>query len=139
MRNLKLIPELNPNLLYKLLLDKIESIGESQKKIALSTSERIQVFNISDIIRCESQDNYTKFFIKGHKPLLISRTLKEYDEILKDDNFLRVHQTHLINLDFIKSYEKQSGGYILMEDDSDIPVAQRKKEWVINILKSLAS
>jgi two-component system LytT family response regulator len=58
----------------------------------------MHILEIDDIIRCESEDNYTRFFLKSSKPLMISKTLKEYEELLSDEGFLRVHQSHLINL-----------------------------------------
>lgn len=111
-----------------LLLENIQKKPEGFKKIALSTSGGIHLFEIKDIIRCESEDNYTRFFIKNHKPVLISKTLKEYEELLKDQDFERIHQSHLINLNELRSYIKKDGGFVVMSDDSQLPVSQRKKE-----------
>lgn len=111
-----------------LLLENIQKKSEGFKKIALSTSGGIHLFEIKDIIRCESEDNYTRFFIKNHKPVLISKTLKEYEELLKDQDFERIHQSHLINLNELRSYIKKDGGFVVMSDDSQLPVSQRKKE-----------
>ncbi|WP_294296089.1 LytTR family DNA-binding domain-containing protein [uncultured Chryseobacterium sp.] len=112
----------------ELLLDNITKKTESFKKIALSTSDGIHLFEIKDIIRCESEDNYTKFYLKNHKPVIISKTLKEYEELLGDHGFERIHQSHLINLNELKSYIKKDGGFVIMSDQSQIPVSQRKKE-----------
>ena len=105
--------------------------------IALSNSNGTFVINVSDIIRCESDDNYTKFFIKNKKPILISKTLKEYDELLSENGFERIHQSHLINLSYLKSYIKKDGGYVVMSDNSHLPISQRKKERLQEILKTL--
>lgn len=119
-----------------LLLENIRKKVDNFKRIALSTSDGIHLFDVSDIIRCESEDNYTKFFIKNSKPILISKTLKEYEELLTEHGFERIHQSHLINLNYLKSYIKKEGGYVIMADDSQLPISQRKKERLQDILKS---
>ncbi len=120
-----------------LLLENIRKKVDNFKRIALSTSDGIHLFDISDIIRCESTDNYTKFYIKDNKPVLISKTLKEYEELLTPHKFERIHQSHLINLNFLKSYIKRDGGYVVMEDGSRLPISQRKRERLKEILKSM--
>jgi len=120
-----------------LLLENIRKKVDNFKRIALSTSDGIHLFEISDIIRCESQDNYTKFYIKNHKPLLISKTLKEYEELLSEHGFERIHQSHLINLAYLKSYIKNDGGYVIMADNTNLPISQRKKERLQELIKSL--
>jgi len=120
-----------------LLLENIRKKVDNYKRIALSTADGIHLFEVSDIIRCESQDNYTQFFIKNHKPLLISKTLKEYEELLKEHGFERIHQSHLINLSYLKSYIKTDGGYVVMADNTNIPIAQRKKERLQELIKAL--
>jgi len=120
-----------------LLIENIRKKADNFKRIALSTSDGIHLFNISDIIRCQSEDNYTKFYFKNNKPVLISRTLKEYEELLKEHGFERIHQSHLINLNYLKSYIKKDGGYVIMEDESHLPISQRKRERLQNILKTI--
>ncbi len=120
-----------------LLLENIRRKVDNFKRIALSTSDGIHLFEISDIIRCESNDNYTQFFIKNHKPLLISKTLKEYEELLTEHGFERIHQSHLINLAYLKSYIKTDGGYVIMADNSNIPIAQRKRERLQELIRTL--
>lgn len=120
-----------------LLLENIQKKNDGFKKIALSTSDGIHLFEIKDIIRCESEDNYTKFFIKNHKQVMISKTLKEYEELLKDQGFERIHQSHLINLNELKSYIKKDGGFVIMSDNSQLPVSQRKKERLQELINKL--
>lgn len=120
-----------------LLLENIRKNVDNFKRIALSTSDGIHLFDISDIIRCESADNYTKFYIKNNKPVLISKTLKEYEELLTEHKFERIHQSHLINLNYLKSYIKKDGGYVIMTDGSHLPISQRKKERLQEVLKSI--
>jgi two-component system, LytTR family, response regulator len=120
-----------------LLLENIRKKVDKFKRIALSTSDGIHLFEVSDIIRLESQDNYTRFHIKDHKPVLIAKTLKEYEDMLSEQGFERIHQSHLINLSYLRSYIKKDGGYAVMADNSNLPISQRKKERLQELLKSL--
>jgi two-component system LytT family response regulator len=117
-----------------LLLENIRKKVTNFKRIALSNSDGIHLFDVSDIIRCESEDNYTKFYIKNNKPVLISKTLKEYEDLLTEHGFERIHQSHLINLSFLKSYIKKDGGYVVMADNTHLPISQRKKERLQELL-----
>ncbi|AWA28674.1 DNA-binding response regulator [Flavobacterium magnum] len=120
-----------------LLLENIRKKVDNFKRIALSTAEGIHLFEISDIIRCESEDNYTRFYLRNNKPVLISKTLKEYEELLGEHGFERIHQSHLINLAYLKSYIKKDGGYVVMSDNSNLPISQRKKDRLQELLKSM--
>lgn len=120
-----------------LLLENIRKKVDNFKRIALSTADGIHLFEVSDIIRCESQDNYTQFFIKNHKPILISKTLKDYEELLTEHGFERIHQSHLINIAYLKSYIKTDGGFVIMTDNSKIPIASRKKDRLMEVLRAL--
>ncbi len=120
-----------------LLLENIRKKVDKFKRIALSTSDGIHLFEVSDIIRCESQDNYTKFYIRDSKPILIAKTLKEYEDLLSGQGFERIHQSHLINLAYLKSYIKKDGGYAVMADNSHLPISQRKKERLQELLKTM--
>ncbi|RZJ73685.1 LytTR family DNA-binding domain-containing protein [Flavobacterium sp.] len=120
-----------------LLLENIRKKVDNFKRIALSTSDGIHLFEVSDIIRCEAKVNYTQFYIKNHKPVLIAKTLKEYDELLSEHGFERIHQSHLINLAYLKSYIKSDGGYVVMSDNSNIPIAQSKKDKLQELIKAL--
>lgn len=120
-----------------LLLENIRKKVDNYKRIALSTSDGIHLFEVSDIIRCEAKINYTQFYIKNHKPILISRTLKEYEELLAEHGFERIHQSHLINLSYLKSYIKNDGGYVVMADNTNIPIAQSKKEKLQELIRAL--
>ena len=119
-----------------LLLENIRKKVDNFKRIALSTSDGIHLFEVADIIRCEAKGNYTEFFIKNHKPVLISKTLKEYEEMLTEHGFERIHQSHLINLSYLKSYIKADGGYVIMADNTKISIAQSKKERLQELIKT---
>lgn len=106
------------------------------KKISLHTLEKIIVTDIEDIIRCQSDNNYTTFYFKNQQKILVSKTLKFYADLLREVGFLRVHQSHLINTKYIKEFIKSDGGYLLLKDNSNIPVSVRKRNEVLAILNS---
>lgn len=121
---------------YDLLLNTVKE-QSAPKRMALHTLEKIHVTEIANIVRCESSGNYTTFYFKdGHK-LLVTKTLKEYDQMLSEYHFARVHQSHLINAQQIKEFVKVDGGYIVMKDGSKIPVSLRKKSVVMKLLEDL--
>ncbi len=126
---------LNKNV--NVLLNNIKDKADEPRKIILSTSEKIHVVNIEEIIRCESDNYYTRFFFTDGSKLLISKTLKENEELLSEHNFIRPHKSHLINIRYIKSFNRNDGGYIFMTDGSKIPVSRRKRESVIDMISHL--
>lgn len=116
---------------------KNESGNSKSRKIVLKTSERVHLVNINDIVRCKSDKNYTHFHFIDHEPITVSKTLKEYEEILESYNFFRIHQSHLININYVDRYEKTDGGTIHMHDKSVIPVSHRKKDELMKLFKEL--
>lgn len=110
---------------------------DKHKKIALSVADKIEFVEIGSIIRCESESNYTTFYLKSGEQLIVSRTLKDFDELLTPYNFIRVHQSHLINLDEIKSFIKTDGGYIRMKDGSSVSISRQRRNYVMEVLKQL--
>ena len=99
--------------------------------------EKIHIANIQDIVRCESNVNYTMFYFSDNSKILVTKTLKEYDKMLTPQGFLRPHQSHLINLEFVKEFVKLDGGYIVMKDGAKVPVSTRKRPEVMDILSNL--
>jgi two-component system LytT family response regulator len=106
-------------------------------KIVLSTAEMIHVIDVNDIVRCESDNYYTYFHFADGRKLLVSKTLKENEELLSGHNFIRPHKSHLVNIKYIKSYIRQDGGYILMNDGTHVPVSRRKKDKIMEIIFNL--
>lgn len=121
----------------EVLLENINKPPAEPPKIILSTSDKINVVKVKDIIRCESDNYYTIYYFTNGKKLLVSKTLKENEELLREYNFIRPHKSHLINVMYIKSFLKQDGGYILMTDGSQVPVSRRKKEKIMEIISNL--
>jgi two-component system LytT family response regulator len=89
---------------------------------------------VNDIVRCQSNINYTTIFLKNKQKLTVARTLKEFEHLLSEYNFFRVHNSHLINLSCIKSYQKGKGGSVLMTDQSEIEVSTRRKDQLLKRL-----
>jgi two-component system LytT family response regulator len=104
------------------------------RRLALNSADKVQVVRVDEIIRCESERNYTTFFLKDGKQIVVTRTLKEYEELLEPLGFVRVHHSHLINLEFLKEFIKSDGGYALMTDKAQVPVSVRKRD---DLMKAL--
>lgn len=116
----------------KLLKQLVEKPTLNLDKIAFPTFEGLEFVKAHHIIRCEADDNYTHIHLENKQPFLVSKTLKEVEELLADHGFLRVHYSHLVNLNKIKKYVKGDGGYVIMEDDSSVNVSRSKKEVFLN-------
>ncbi|TAE19980.1 MAG: DNA-binding response regulator [Bacteroidetes bacterium] len=118
-------------------LNNMEDISTKYKKIVLKNSDSIFVVNVSDIIRLEASNNYTTFFVENQPPIMVSKTLKEYEEILTNYGFYRVHQSHLINLNFFARYDKKDGGVVVLKDKTTLPIAAKKKDLLFEYLERL--
>lgn len=108
-----------------------------KRRLVLKTQESVHVVDLENIIRCEADRNYTSFFLNGGKKILVSKTLKEYETLLTGYNFLRVQQSHLINLDYVDRYDKGDGGSVVMKDGSEVPLSPAKREIFFKILENL--
>ncbi|RLJ96446.1 LytR/AlgR family response regulator transcription factor [Tenacibaculum discolor] len=119
------------------LQQSIKKPNQRPKKISLNTSDKIMVVNLDDIIRCQSDNNYTEFFMNDGQKILVGKTLKHFADMLKEYDFLRVHQSHLINIQFIKEFIKSDGGYLVLKNKTTVPVSVRKKNEVISVLEKM--
>lgn len=111
---------------YKTLLSNVRP-GNKLKKVGIPDGDGLIFINLSDIIRCDSDGNYTFFILTSGKKIIASRTLGEYEQMFADDNFFRIHRSHLINLEHVKKYIKGEGGYVVMSDNSQVEVSRRNK------------
>ena len=105
------------------------------EKIALPTSSGLKMIALAEIVRAESDNNYTVFFLMDKSKLMVSKTLKVYDNMLVSEGFYRTHKSHLVNIRHIKEYVNGEGGTVIMLDNSEIEVSRRKKEGLISALK----
>lgn len=128
------------NIKNKLFLEQVavmneKNLAKSEKKIVLKELDAIHIIKVKDLVCCEASGIYTTFFIDNNKQIVVSKNLKEYEEILEPYDFLRVHNSFLINANKIEKFEKNDGGFLIMEGGQRVPVSQRKKDVVINFLK----
>lgn len=114
----------------KHLLQNLKSGADTENfKLALPTADGLTFIKTNEILYCKASGNYTEIFMGDGKKHLVSRPLKEYDDMLgSSHNFFRIHHSYLINLNSIKSYVRGEGGYVVMNDDSTLDVSRRKKE-----------
>lgn len=120
----------------QVLLQQLSGIQNKDRKIVLKDIENTWFIKVSDILYCEAEGTYTRFFLQNTDPLLVSKNLKEYEEILEPLGFLRTHHSFLANPDKIKSYDKTDGGALILEGGRTIPISQRKKDFVMQMLES---
>jgi two-component system LytT family response regulator len=123
------------NAQLKTLLSNIRQPG-GRRKIVLRTMDRIYSVDVSDIIRFQSEGSYTEVYLRDRKKIVVSRLIKEFDELLSSHGFIRIHQSHLINFDFVFCFEK-ADNLVVMKDDTQVPVSVRKKETVLQLLNFL--
>ena len=111
------------------------SSGKHQTdKISISTNEGMEFYEIAQIIRIESSSNYSKIYLADGKNILISRLLKDFEEILSPYNFFRIHHSHLINLNHIKKYIRGDGGQVVMTNNEKVDVSRRKREEFLRLM-----
>jgi two-component system LytT family response regulator len=117
-----------------LLLENMRDKGHGVKRIAIHSLEKVHLISIEDIIRCESQGAYTIFHLKNKEQLLATKNLKEFENLLEEYSFIRVHHSHLINFAYLKEYIKKDGGYAIMADKSEVPVSFRKRNHLLDMI-----
>lgn len=118
------------------LLDTLQHQQQKEiHRIALPSSKEVRFIKTNEIVRCESSNNYTTFYIANGESIITSRPIFEYEEILRGYGFIRCHQTHLVNKRYVKSLVKQDGGYLLLENGDKIPIARLKKDLVKKVLE----
>lgn len=104
--------------------------------LLVSTSEAVEFVRIRDIIRCEAQGAYTQLFLRDHKPVMVSKIIKDFEFLLTDYGFYRVHQSHLINLKEVRKFVKAEN-YLLMRDGAQIQLARSRKDEFFNVLNKV--
>lgn len=111
--------------------------NSQDKKMVLQTQEKTHIIQIKDILRCESSNNYTHFYLKNNEKLLISKPIKQYDELLGNYHFYRVHKSHLVNMNFVKGVVKRDGGFLELINSDLVPISSRKKEKILDLIKQM--
>ncbi len=123
----------------KLQLASLQSNLQSPKNktIVLRSSEKIQLLEVNNIIRCEADRCYTSFYVNEQKKHVVSQPMKEYEDILSEYGFIRIHKSHLINMAYIESFDKADGGSVILKDKTEIPVSRRKKNELLEFFSKL--
>ena len=111
--------------------------NNTPKKISLHTLDKIIIVDLEEVVRCESDSNNTIFYLTDGQKVFVTKTLKYFSDMLKPCDFIRVHQSHLINLHYIKAFIKTDGGYLLLKDGATAPVSVRKKVEVMELLNKI--
>ena len=114
---------------------KKEKDNAKDQKIVLSDAEKIYLVSVDEIVRCESNGNYTSFFLTNKRTITISQSIKVFEQMLPESIFYRVHRSHLINLAFFDFLDKKEGGTIHLKDGSLLPIAIRRKDDLLDRLK----
>jgi two-component system, LytTR family, response regulator len=110
------------------LLENLRGANPSERKMAVPTVNGLSFISLCDIVRLEASGSYTAIYLQDKTKISATIPIKEYEELLPDATFFRIHHSHIINLNKIKSYQKGRGGYVTMDDDSFIEVASRRRE-----------
>ncbi len=111
--------------------------GQIQNKISLISANEIILVNPDDIIRIEAQNNYSHFYFINRPKLIVSKTLKQFDEMFSNHNFFRVHQSHLINMKYVEAMKSSDIDYIILTHGHKVEISRRKKPEFLKLLKQL--
>jgi two-component system, LytTR family, response regulator len=120
----------------QILMQQMSVKKEVERKIVLKDTASTYFVKVKDILFCRAEGTYTQFYISQSDPILISKNLKEYETLLEPLGFIRTHHSYLVNPDHIKVYDKKEGGVLVVEGNHNIPISQRKKEFVLKILET---
>lgn len=121
----------------QVLIDNMNNSSSEEKKIVLKTQESIHIVKVSEVIHCISDQNYTEFYLVNKRRFVVSRTIKEFEELLSDYGFFRPHQSHIINVNRISHFDKTDGGALVMEDGTNVPVSKRKRSELFELFENL--
>ena len=105
------------------------------EKIMLTSMEGMVFLRLDQIVRLESDGSYTTFYLLNHERHLITRPMKDFEDLFSEDDFFRIHQSHIINLSFVKKILREDGGYAMMEDGGKVPIARRRKDQFLEVMK----
>jgi two-component system, LytTR family, response regulator len=107
------------------------------KRVALTASDHLVFVDVNDILYCESDSNYTTFFLANGEKVIISKTLKDVEEMLGGDDFFRVHASYLINMKHVSKFTRGDGGFVVMSNNQQISVSRKKKDEFFEMFSKL--
>jgi two-component system LytT family response regulator len=118
------------------LMQQLSTKENAEKQIVLKDSEASYFVKVTDILYCEAEGSYTKFYLQNSTPVVISKNLSIYEELLALYGFIRTHHSYLVNPAKIKMYDKTDGGILVLHSGHSVPVSHRKKDYVMQVLES---
>lgn len=119
------------------LIQNLKRTDDNYSKITLPTGNAYEIVSIKDIIRCEAEGSYTNFILIGGKKLMVSASMKHYEDLLPANDFIRIHHHHLININHVVRFLKVDGGYAIMSDNSQLEISRRKKDAFLERLNAV--
>ena len=122
---------------YSLLLNSFKNEVISPQIIALPMADGLQVISIEDIMYCKAEGNYTFVYLYKQKAVLVSKQLKEFEKLLTQYSFFRVHHSAIINLKYVTKYVRGEGGYVIMKDECSIEVSRQKKDQLLRLINKV--
>ena len=120
------------------LLSLPQRLAQKPRRICLPDSEQLKIVTIEDIVYCEASNVYTIFHFQDGTQLVVTKTLSNYEELLEDDGFCRIHESHLVNLSYVVSYRRGRGGEVELLNGKILPVAARRKDTFLKKLNRVA-
>ncbi|GAB4194827.1 MAG: LytTR family DNA-binding domain-containing protein [Thermoflexibacter sp.] len=117
------------------LLSNVESFSQQVKKLVLKDSDNIYIVSTQEILYLQADNNYTSFFLTENRKIVVSKTLKEYEQLLENSGFFRTHQSYLINLAYLQRIDKRDGGSVVLQEKIYLPLAQRRKDSLLKMLE----
>lgn len=117
------------------IMEHLKGFNRTQHKIALATSRGHELVYINEIMYCQADGSYTKFTFKSGEELVVSRNLKYYEKMLTNYDFVRCHNSTLINLHYVKILERKGGGAVIMEDEAELPISRTKRQELDALIK----
>lgn len=118
------------------LMQQLSAKDTSEKQIVLKDSEASYFVKVADILYCEAEGSYTKFYVLNNTPIIISKNLSIYEELLALYGFIRTHHSYLVNPAKIKMYDKADGGTLILDSGHTVPISHRKKDYVMQVLEN---
>jgi two-component system, LytTR family, response regulator len=116
----------------QLLRETFQNPNRTPQRLSLHAQDRISIIDIDQIVRCEADDNNTRFVLASDERIYVTKTLKGYELLLEQHGFVRVHQSHLVNTAYLKAFDKRDGGMLLLKNGEQVPVSVRKRAEILN-------
>jgi two-component system LytT family response regulator len=118
----------------EILYQNIQNRKNGPCKISIPTINGLMFLQTDLIVRCQSDVNYTHIYLKDKQRIVVAKTLKDFEELLQPFNFFRIHNSHIVNMTCVRSYHKGKGGYVTLDDHTELEVSTRRKEAFLKLM-----